>query len=203
MSKRPQDHFGRRARREGFAARSVFKLEEIDRRVRLLAPGKRVLDLGAFPGSWTSYAAQKVGERGRVLGIDLTEFRGALPPWAEIRQGDALTLDLATELGPGSFDVVLSDMAPATTGHRFVDQTRSFDLFSKALAVAAAILPPGGHFVGKIFLGPDFEVAKKEVARIFEETKIIKPPASRTESYETFLVGLRRRGAPRPPVTSG
>ncbi len=198
MSKRPQDHFGHRARAEGFAARSVYKLEEIDRRVKLLAPGKRVLDLGAYPGSWTSYAAQRVGPRGRVLGIDKTEFRGALPEWAEIKTGDALTLDLATEHGPGSFDVVLSDMAPATTGHRFVDQTRSFELFSKALAVAAAVLPAGGHFVGKIFLGPDFEQAKKDVARVFEETKIVKPPASRLESYETFLVGLRRRGTIKP-----
>lgn len=198
MSKRPQDHFGHRARAEGFAARSVYKLEEIDRRVKLLAPGKRVLDLGAYPGSWTSYAAQRVGPRGRVLGIDKTEFRGALPEWAEIKTGDALTLDLATEHGPGSFDVVLSDMAPATTGHRFVDQTRSFELFSKALAVAAAVLPAGGHFVGKIFLGPDFEQAKKDVARVFEETKIVKPPASRLESYETFLVGLRCRGTIKP-----
>jgi 23S rRNA (uridine2552-2'-O)-methyltransferase len=198
MSNRPQDHFGRRARREGFAARSVFKLEEIDRRVKLLAPGKRVLDLGAFPGSWTSYAAQRVGERGRVLGIDKTEFRGTLPAWAEIRTGDALTLDLVTELGPASFDVVLSDMAPSTTGQKFVDQARSYDLFSRALAVAEAVLVPGGHFVGKIFVGGDFELAKKEVHRIFEETKIIKPPASRSESYETFLVGLRRRGTIKP-----
>lgn len=195
MSNRPQDHFGRRARREGFAARSVFKLEDIDRRVKLLAPGKRVLDLGAYPGSWTSYAAQRVGAQGRVLGIDKTEFRGTLPAWAEIRTGDALTLDLVTELGPDSFDVVLSDMAPSTSGHKFLDQARSFDLFSRALAVARAVLVPGGHFVGKIFVGGDFDVAKKEVHRIFEETKIIKPPASRSESYETFLVGLRRRRA--------
>jgi 23S rRNA (uridine2552-2'-O)-methyltransferase len=198
MSKRPQDHFGHRARQEGYAARSVYKLEEIDRRVKLLAPGKRVLDLGAYPGSWSAYAAERVGPRGRVLGIDKTEFRGTLPPWAEIRQGDALTLDLVTELGAGSFDVVMSDMAPATTGHRFVDQSRSFELFEKALAVAEAVLPAGGHFVGKIFLGPDFERAKKDVGRIFEETKIIKPPATRTESYETFLIGLRRRGTPKP-----
>ena len=193
MSDRPQDHFGRRARREGFAARSVFKLEDIDRRVKLLAPGKRVLDLGAYPGSWTSYAAQRVGERGRVLGIDKTEFRGTLPAWAEMRTGDALTLDLARELGAGSFDVVLSDMAPSTSGHKFLDQARSFDLFSRALAVAQAVLMPGGHFVGKIFVGGDFDIAKKEVHRVFEDTKIIKPPASRSESYETFLVGLRRR----------
>jgi 23S rRNA (uridine2552-2'-O)-methyltransferase len=193
MSKRPQDHWGRKAKKEGFAARSVFKLEEIDRRVRLFKPGQRVLDLGAYPGSWTSYAAQKVGARGKVLGIDLTEFRGTLPPWASIRQGDALTVDVIAEHGPGSFDVVVSDMAPNTSGHRFTDQARSHQLFMRALAIALGVLVPGGHFVGKIFLGPDFEGARKALGAAFEEVKIIKPPASRAESIETFLVGLRRR----------
>jgi len=193
VSKRPQDHWGHKAKREGFAARSVFKLEEIDRRCRLLRPGMRVLDLGAYPGSWTTYAAQKVGERGRVLGVDRTEFRGALPPWASIVLGDALTLDLVTQEGPGSFDVVLSDMAPNTTGHRFTDQARSHELFMRALAVAIGVLSPGGAFVGKLFLGPDFEAARAAVRGSFEEARIIKPPASRAESYETFVVGLRRK----------
>lgn len=195
MTKRPQDHWGRKAKQEGFAARSVFKLEEIDRRVHLLRPGARVLDLGAFPGSWSSFAAQKVGPKGRVLGIDLTEFRGALPPWATIRQGDALTVDVITEHGPSSFDVVMSDMAPNTTGHRFTDQARSHNLFMRALAIAEGVLAPGGSFVGKIFVGGDFDDAKKAVAALFEEVKIIKPPATRSESYETFLIGLRRRAA--------
>jgi 23S rRNA (uridine2552-2'-O)-methyltransferase len=193
MTKRPQDHWGHKAKKEGFAARSVFKLEEIDQRVRLLRPGARVLDLGAFPGSWTSYAAQKVGPQGRVLGIDLTEFRGALPPWASIRQGDALTVDVITEHGPHSFDVVLSDMAPNTTGHKFTDQARSTNLFMRALEIARGVITPGGHFVGKIFVGPDFDAARKALAETFTEVKIIKPPASRTESIETFLVGLRAK----------
>lgn len=193
MSKRPQDHWGRKAKKEGYAARSVFKLEEIDRRVRLIRQGQRVLDLGAFPGSWTSYAAQKVGPKGKVLGIDLTEFRGTLPPWATIRQGDALTVDVINEHGPSSFDVVVSDMAPNTSGHRLTDQARSHELFMRAVAIALGVLVPGGHFVGKIFLGPDFEEARKALRVAFEEVKIIKPPASRAESIETFLVGLRRR----------
>ena len=193
MSKRPQDHWGHRARKEGFAARSVYKLEEIDRRARILRPGARVLDLGAYPGSWTAYAAQRVGERGRVLGVDLQEFRGTLPPHAEIRTGDVLSLELEKELGPGSFDVVVSDMAPSTTGHRFTDQARSHRLFMRALEIARAVLVPGGHFVGKIFQGEDFELARAALRDAFEEVRIIKPPASRTESYETFLVGLRRR----------
>lgn len=193
MSRRPQDHWGRKAKQEGFAARSVFKLEEIDRRVRLLRPGMRVLDLGAFPGSWTSYAAQRVGPQGRVLGLDLTEFRGALPRWAEIHQGDALALDLIAEHGPRAFDVVLSDMAPSTSGHRFTDQARSHDLFMRALTIARGVIAPHGHFVGKIFFGPAFDEARKGVQETFEEVRIIKPPASRSESIETFLIGLRAR----------
>ena len=194
-SRRPQDHWGHKAKREGYAARSVYKLEEIDRRVKLLRPGKRVLDLGAFPGSWTSYAAQKVGPNGHVLGLDIQELRGALPPNAEMRTQDVMSPDLDAELGGQRFDVVLSDMAPATSGHRFTDQARSHRLFMRALEIAEQLLVPGGHFVGKIFQGPDFEEARKEVARLFEEVKIIKPPATRTESIETFLIGLRRRGA--------
>ena len=193
MSNRPQDHWGRKARKEGFAARSVYKLDEIDRRTNLIRPGARVLDLGAFPGSWTSYAAQKVGPRGMVLGLDIQEFRGALPPHAKIRLGDVLALDLITELGPNSFDVVASDMAPNTSGHKFMDQARSFDLFMRALEIAIAVLSPGGNFVGKIFQGEDFTKAHGAVREAFEEMKIVKPPASRAESYETFVVGLRKK----------
>lgn len=198
MSKRPQDHWGRKAKRDGYAARSVYKLEEIDRRVKLLRPGMRVVDLGAYPGSWTMYAAERVGPKGRVLGLDIQQFRGGLPEWAEIRHGDILSVELEKELGPNSFDVLVSDMAPNTTGHRFTDQARSHRLFMRALEVAEAVLVPGGHFVGKIFQGEDFELARKAVARVFEESKIVKPPASRAESYETFLIGLRRRGTIAP-----
>ncbi|MBN8616544.1 MAG: RlmE family RNA methyltransferase [Deltaproteobacteria bacterium] len=202
MSKRPQDHWGHKARKEGYAARSVYKLEEIDRRARILKHGGRVLDLGAYPGSWTSYAAQVVGPRGKVLGLDLQEFKGTLPPHAEIRTGDVLSLELEKELGPASFDTVISDMAPDTTGHRFTDQARSFRLFMRALEIAVAVLPAGGNFVAKIFVGEDFHAAQQAVRAAFEETKVIKPPASRTESYETFVVGMRRRGKPTAPPSS-
>ncbi|MBZ0120188.1 MAG: RlmE family RNA methyltransferase, partial [Sandaracinaceae bacterium] len=182
-------------KREGYAARSVYKLQEIDRKLRLLRPGARVLDLGAYPGSWTTYAAERVGPSGRVLGVDLQLFRGTLPANAEIRQGDALALDL----DDGPFDVVLSDMAPSTTGHRFTDQARSFELFMRALEIATRLLAPGGSFVGKIFQGPDFQAARKAVAEAFEEVRILKPEASRSESYEVFLAG--RRMKPRAQQT--
>lgn len=193
MSGRPQDAWGRKAKREGFAARSVYKLEEIDRKVRLLKPGMRVLDLGAYPGSWTSYAAIKVGSTGLVRGYDITPFVGSLPPHASIEQADMLTFDYETVFQGVGFDVVLSDMAPNTSGHRFTDQTRSYDLFMQALLIADKTLVAGGSFVGKIFQGGDFENARKAVIERFGQNKIVKPPATRSESYEVFLVGLERK----------
>lgn len=201
MGRRRQDAFGKKARREGFPARSVYKLEEIDRRTGLLARGMRVLDLGAFPGSWTMYAAERVGPTGRVLGFDLTPFEGALPPNAEIRQGDAfaITLEELRALEEEPFDLVMSDMAPATTGQKHLDQYRSYELVMRALAIALDVLRPGGSFVAKIFQGPDFDDAKKAVQAAFEKTRIIRPKAVRSESYEVFLVGQGKRAPGNAP----
>jgi 23S rRNA (uridine2552-2'-O)-methyltransferase len=193
MSKRPQDHFGHKAKSEGFAARSVYKLEEVDKRVGLFRRGMRVLDLGAYPGSWTQYAASRVAREGRVLAVDQQPWRGGFPPQVETRQQDVLTLTVADVGGPGSFDVVLSDMAPWTTGNRFVDQCRSYDLFNHALELARGTLVVGGAFIGKIFQGPDFEQAKKAVEASFQKTRVLKPEASRKESYEIFILGQGAR----------
>jgi 23S rRNA (uridine2552-2'-O)-methyltransferase len=187
------DAFSRRAKEEGYPARSVYKLEEIDRRTRLLRPGQRVLDLGAAPGSWAMYTAKKIGPTGRLLAIDLNPLTVALPRWAEAREGDALTLaneDLAL-FAP--YDVVLSDMAPQTTGNRLGDQTRSFELFMRALAVAATLTKVGGSFVGKIFMGEDMPLARAELKRLFAKDKTMRPEGTRSVSYETFGIGLDRR----------
>jgi 23S rRNA (uridine2552-2'-O)-methyltransferase len=189
-NKRPQDHFGTRAKSEGFAARSIYKLEEIDKRTQLFRRGMRILDLGAYPGSWTQYAALKVGREGRVLAVDQQKWRGGFPPQVETREIDVLTLTPADVGGPASFEIVMSDMAPWTTGSRFVDQCRSFELFMHALTIAEGTLVLGGHFIGKIFQGPDFDEAKKRVASLFTKTRVLKPEASRKESYEIFLVGI-------------
>ncbi len=196
MSKgnRPQDSFGDKAKKEGFAARSIYKLEEIDRRAQLLRRGMRVLDLGAFPGSWTQYAAQRVGREGHVLAVDQQEWQASFGPNVETRQCDVLALT-ANELGGfASFDLVISDMAPWTTGTRFVDQCRSYDLFMHAATIAEGTLVGGGNFVGKIFQGPDFDKAKKHIEQVFTKTRVLKPGASRKESYEIFVVGLGLRG---------
>jgi 23S rRNA (uridine2552-2'-O)-methyltransferase len=183
------DRFFEQARAAGFAARSVFKLDEIDRRIRLLRPGDRVLDLGCCPGSWMQYAVAAVGKNGTVVGID----RNPVPrPVAGARTmvGDIFTTTDADLLGTlKAFDVVLSDMAPDTTGIRSTDQARSASLFEEALTRAERLLAPGGAFVGKLFQGPDFEAIRKRMAARFSEVKIVKPDSSRAQSFEIFLAG--------------
>ena len=166
----------------------MYKLEEIDRRVGLFKKGQRVLDLGASPGSWTLYAAQRVGPSGRVLGIDLKDPEVALPPQAEIRTLDAFAVDPETLGGP--FDVVISDMAPKTSGQRHADQYRSYELVMRALELSKAVLQPGGAFVAKIFQGAEFEDARNAIREVFSKVRVIRPKATRDESYEVFLVGI-------------
>lgn len=187
------DRFTVAAKQQGYPARSVFKLEEIDRRIRLLKGGMHVLDLGAAPGSWMLYAAQKIGRSGKLLAVDLSEITIPVPENATFLQGDALSLENEALEKYAPYDVVLSDMAPNTTGNRMGDQTRSFELFMRALAVAEKLAKPGGAFVGKIFMGEDFSLAKKAVKRVFTEERAIRPEGTRTNSYELFLVGLGKK----------
>ena len=193
------DHFTVAAKKQGYPARSVFKLEEIDRRIGLLKPGQRVLDLGAAPGSWMLFASQKIGRAGKLLAIDLTAIEIPIPENATFVQGDALALDSEALATFAPYDVVLSDMAPNTTGNRLGDQTRSFELFMRALAVAEKLLKPGGAFVGKIFMGEDFVHAKNAVKRVFSEERAIRPEGTRATSYELFVVGTGKKALVPPP----
>jgi len=183
-----QDHYTRRAKKEHFPARSVYKLQEIQQKHQLIKKGHRVLDLGCAPGSWLLYAAKLTGDRGRVIGIDLKPVKGRLPDHADIITGDAFNLDTET-LGV-DFNVVLSDMAPATTGHKAVDGARSYNLCETALGIAQNVLLPGGSFVCKIFQGPDFNNFTDIVKAGFKELKIFKPRSSRKASREIFIIGL-------------
>ena len=187
------DRFTVAAKKAGFPARSVFKLEEIDRRVRIFRPGMKVLDLGAAPGSWLLYAAQKVGASGKVLAVDLKPLTLALPANVVFNVGDALTLENEALAAFAPYDVVLSDMAPSTTGVRFSDQARSHELFMRALDVAAALLRPGGTFVGKIFMGEDLPSARAKVRELFQKERLIRPEGTRSQSYELFVIGEGRR----------
>jgi 23S rRNA (uridine2552-2'-O)-methyltransferase len=195
MSKRKNPYAGadahtRAARAKGFPARSVFKLEEIDRRVKLLRPGQHVIDLGAAPGSWSLYAAQRVGASGRVLAIDLTAITQLFPPQVEVVQGDALALENEVLARHAPYDVVLSDMAPSTSGSKVRDQAQSFELFMRALEVARAFGKPGSHFVGKLFMSGDFQQARQAVGAAYERSQVIRPDATRSVSSEVFVVGM-------------
>jgi 23S rRNA (uridine2552-2'-O)-methyltransferase len=188
-----RDHFFKRAKKEQYPARSVYKLKEMDKRFGLLAPGARVLDLGAAPGSWTLYAAGRVGDSGLVIAVDLQELAVELPPNVIAFQDDVFQPSEALaqaieERGP--FDLVISDMAPKTSGVKFADQARSFDLAVEALALARKSLIMGGHFVVKIFEGPDTPALLAEMRREFARVKPYKPKSSRAESKEMFFLGL-------------
>jgi 23S rRNA (uridine2552-2'-O)-methyltransferase len=191
--KRP-DAFTKAAKAKGYPARSVFKLEEIDRRTRLFKHGQKVLDLGAAPGSWSMFASQKVGGGGKVLAVDLSEIAVSLGANVEVIVGDALSLENEALGRFAPYDVVLSDMAPATTGNRLGDQTRSFELFERAVLVAEALGAPGSSFVGKIFMGEDFQKARELVRVRYGEVRVIRPEGTRSNSYELFLVGLKKKG---------
>jgi 23S rRNA (uridine2552-2'-O)-methyltransferase len=192
--KRP-DHFTKEAKKAGFPARSVWKLDEIDRRIHLFKPGMRVLDLGAAPGGWSLYAAQKIGPYGKLLAVDLSPLGTTLPPHATFLQGDALSLEDGQVAVFAPYDVVLSDMAPRTTGQKGVDQARSFELFMRALAVAGSLVKPGGSFVGKLFMSEELRSARSSLRGLFAEERLIRPEGTRSVSTELFVVGLSRKKA--------
>ncbi len=187
------DHYTQRARKDKFPARSVYKLQEIQKRFHIIRRGDRVLDLGCAPGAWTQFAAGIAGPGGAVVGIDLQKVDLALPEHVKVLQGDVLAPDaeVTAALAPG-FQAVISDMAPATTGHRDVDAARSFTLCEAALNIARAHLQPGGHFVCKIFQGPDFEAFVREVRSAFATQRLYKPQSSRKVSREIFVIGKGR-----------
>jgi 23S rRNA (uridine2552-2'-O)-methyltransferase len=191
--RRQQDHFARRAKKEGKAARSIYKLEEIDHRWHLLRRGAVVLDLGCAPGSWLQYCGTRVGDTGRVVGYDLKPVEVPLPPQVEVHQGDAFAVDLSGE----RFDVVLSDMAPATMGHHGTDAARSAALAERALDLADRHLQPGGAVVVKVLEGGEVVQLVSRMRQSFGKVERLRPQATRKASTEIFLIGLGKK-APAP-----
>jgi len=193
--KRRSDHYTRKAKAHAYPARSVFKLEEIDRRLGLISKGDRVLDLGCSPGSWLKYASRRVGRGGRVVGVDLSALRIRLPANASFISGDVFEIDLATlAAGLEGYDVVISDMAPSTTGAALVDQEGSFRLFDRALDLAAGLLVPGGRFAGKLFFSPRHEEVLERMKDLFARVRTLRPRATRSTSREVFVAGQGLKG---------
>jgi 23S rRNA (uridine2552-2'-O)-methyltransferase len=189
-----EDHYSRQAKEDGYPARSVYKLQEIQRKFTLIKKNDKVLDLGCSPGSWLMYAAERAGAGGRVIGIDLKPVTAKLPTQALALVGDILEPDPAWDehLAPG-FQVVLSDMAPATTGMKDVDAIRSLELCNMALDLAERVLTPGGSFVCKIFQGGDIKTFTDRVRLVFDQQKMFKPESCRKQSKEIYIIGTGKK----------
>ncbi len=189
--KKVQDHYFKKAREENYPARSVYKLKEAQEKWRIIHKNDSVLDLGCCPGSWALYAAGVVGPGGRVTGIDLqpvkVKNRGA--EWLEFVQGDIFS-GLPPVLADRRFDVVLSDMAPRTSGNKFTDHVRSVELAHAALGICGSVLRSGGNFYCKVFQGEDFSRFVADVRKFFKQVKVVKPKSSRAESREVFVLGM-------------
>ncbi len=189
-----QDYYFKKAKKDNYPARSVYKLEEAQKKYRFLRPGQRILDLGCHPGSWSVYAAGISGERGVVVGVDLQATD--LPSQkghAEIHWlcYDVYSDDLVVQLKkqwPG-FHVLLSDMAPRTTGSRYADHQHSLRLVRRSLEIARAVLHERGSWYCKAFQGEDFPGVVTECRAVFETVKVVKPQSSRRESREVFILG--------------
>lgn len=197
MAYNPKDFYFKKAKSENYVARSVFKIQEIDDRFKIFRPGYKILDLGAAPGSWSQYASQKVGAQGRVLGLDMQTIKLTLPNsvfiTADMREHD-LAKTMADHGITPPFDVVLSDMAPKTTGIRITDQARSAELCDLALATADKYLRARGSFVCKLFHSDEFERFRDNLRQRFGKVEAIRPKSTRTESKEIFFVALQFLG---------
>lgn len=204
MKRSRPDHFSIKAKQEGYPARSVFKLQEIDRKHGILKKGYRVLDIGAAPGSWSMWTAEKVGPKGSVTAVDLKEC--AIPARytnVTVLQGDAFSPAVGKLLEPSApFDVILSDAAPATTGNRTVDTARSAALAEQCIAAAGSLLRGGGSLVFKLFQGGEEQQLMQKLRELFASVKTFKPKSSRKDSFEIFFIGIGfQPSAPSPPTS--
>lgn len=199
MAKRPyqpKDYFFRKAKEEGLRARSAFKIDEIAKRFSIFKKGQTVVDLGAAPGGFLQIILNEVGPTGHVVGVDLAAIKPLGRPNVKTAVMDVLADDFAVQLEalhPGPVDVVVSDLAPKTTGVKDVDEARSLRLAGIALDVGRARGRVGGHFIAKLFMGGDFEQFRSDIRALYTDVKIVRPEATRGASMEIYLVGLKKR----------
>ena len=175
------------AKKEGFPARSVYKLKEIDEKYKIIKEGNRVLDLGCAPGSWLLYVSQKVGNKGRVIGVDIEEIK--IPKKANIVFIKRSIFDLKESDFKDKFEVVVSDLSPKTSGIKFLDAGKSLELAEKSFEIAKSVLLPGGNFVCKIFESESSDAFFKKVKNCFDFAKRFKPKAVIKKSKEFYIIG--------------
>ena len=181
------EHYTIKANKEGYPARSVYKLKDIDEKYRFLKKGDRVLDLGAAPGSWMKYIAAKIGERGLVQGVDIQDIEIELKPNMRFLKKDMRELDSTHFVNEG-YDAVVSDAAPFTSGVPSLDAGRSFELASKAFEIACSSLKPRGNFLTKIFDGEYTGDFHREIQENFSSVKRYRPKATTKQSRELYII---------------
>ncbi len=189
----PQDYYFQKAQREGYPARSVYKLEEIDGKYKLIKAGYRVLDLGCAPGSWLQYCAGRVGEKGLVVGVDSSPLSQKIAPNVRFMQRDVSSLDPAEITAfCAAFNLVLSDLAPLTSGVKSLDQERSLQLVYSSWELARQLLRPGGDYLAKIFQGPGVRDFLEELKKNFTQVKTVKPKTSGRSRLEIYVLARGR-----------
>ena len=195
LERQLNDPYVARAKREGYRSRAAYKLLEIDEKYKILKAGQRVVDLGAAPGGWSQIAAKVVGPKGKVVGIDLLP----IDPMAGV---EFIELDFLDDSAPGQLiemlggpaDVVMSDMAANTTGHKKTDHLRIIGLAEAAIYFAREILAPGGAFIAKVFQGGTENQLLADLKRDFAVVRHVKPAASRADSAELYVMATGFRG---------
>ncbi|OUR93038.1 hypothetical protein A9Q84_21275 [Halobacteriovorax marinus] len=192
MSFKVKDHYYEKAKKEDFLARSVYKLEEIDKKFKVISKGDVVVDFGYHPGSWSQYTSRKIGPDGKLIGIDIRPLNKKLLTLKNVSlfEKDIFDVDETGQLGADSkFDVVLSDMAPNTTGIRSVDQDRSLNLVEKVFDVLPVFLKENGNLVIKVFDSQQAQKFLKENKNLFKQYDFLKPKSTRSVSKEFFVIG--------------
>lgn len=190
------DFYSKKAKKEKYPARSIYKLEEAQEKYKFIRRGDSVLDLGCYPGSWSLYASEIVGPKGVVVGVDLQQAdcsprgEGGIIHWLCQDIMEPELIPLVRKIRP-AFRVLVSDLAPKTSGNRWVDAQKSLDLVYATLILAEQLLLNKGHYICKVFQGEDFPAFVKEVKKRFEMVKVIKPKSSRVESREVFVLGMK------------
>lgn len=188
------DFWAKKAKKEGYAARSVFKLMELDKKFRLFRQGLRVLDVGAAPGSWSQWAYRQIGPSGFLAAVDLQDLRFNPPADSFFFiKGDIYDEEVRSTLtGYGPYDLIMSDAAPATSGHKGVDTDRSEALVETILDYADQMLKPGAAVLAKIFIGGGQKSIMDRMRKSYKTVRAFKPEACRSVSFETYLIGQGR-----------
>jgi len=192
MSFKVKDHYYNKAKKDKFLARSVYKLEEIDKKNNIINKGDQVLDLGYYPGSWIQYTSNKVGEKGSVVGIDIQPINKKLSSLKNVTlfENDIFEINSLEDISlENPFDVVLSDMAPKTTGIKRVDQDRSLALVENVFESLFIFLRHGGNFIIKVFDSQDAQNFLKSKKGLFGSYTFLKPKSTRSVSKEFFVIG--------------